>query len=135
MTDFDSVLDDGLAVLGVVLVSFPAVAVADALGELPDDSFWALLGLAVLVALVAGPLYRRCGGDIGDLGSFLFALTAVELALGLSVPVAEAFLDLGDASALGSPAGVALVAVSYWAAFWLVYRDGYDRAKTSVRPR
>ncbi|WP_128476724.1 hypothetical protein [Halorussus pelagicus] len=133
MADFGSLLDDGLAALGVVLVSFPGLAVFDALDKVGEESLRTFLAIVVLCALVAGPFYRRRGGDIGDLGSFVFALTAVEMCLGLVVPVAESLLDLGNPSPIGSPAGIALVGVAYLTAYWLVYRDGYDRAKAAVR--
>ena len=111
-------------VLGVV--AFPAGATL-----LPPDPY-STLPVFVAVAVLAAPLarwYLRAGHSLGDLGSFYFAVVAVEVTLGFALYTLTRVTDLPSVGHY-SYGALVVVLTTYLAAYWLVYRDGWARLRS-----
>ena len=122
-------LDYLLAFVGWYLVlggvAFPLGATL-----LPPDPY-STLPVFVAVAVLAAPLawwYLRAGHPLGDVGSFYFAVVAVEVTLGFALYALTRVTDLPSVGRYSHGAPVVVLAV-YLVAYWLVYRDGWARLR------
>lgn len=119
----------GLAAVAGSLAAYPLASVG-AVVLPPDPVTQALVAVPLLLVGVAfGAWYVRSGRSVHRLGRFVVVLYAVQWALllagaglvvGLGVPL------VGPATA---PAAVVGVLGGYAAAYWLVYRGGWERLR------
>ena len=120
-----------LALLGFVTLLFPVLGIV-----MPPDPFTQLFGLAVLLplALLAAIGYIRRGGSVRRLGWFLLAVYLLLIPLWISFAVFVVLLrqfgvPYGPIDVVGQ---VVLLIADYAAAYYLVYRGGYERLKGRV---
>ena len=129
MSGLRAALRVGLAIVVWWAVVYPALAIFGAF-VLPPDPFTQLfvvvpgLVLAVIAALVF--VYRS--GSLRQLGRFAVAVFVVFLVIG--VPINVFFQLVGGVGLLLSVlTALMLVGISYGGGYYLIYENGYKRAK------
>lgn len=125
-------LDDILIYIGCYIITAPVVLVGSS--TLPENLRIPILPfvVALFVAVPVTLLYRRAGKSLDDLGTFVFATAALNVVFGLSlILVFRTFDTVLGAEALSKPALTLVIAVEYAIGYYLVYRDGYARLKST----
>lgn len=117
-----SAVDDVLAAIGFLLILGPLAAIAGLHVE-SSGRWWVAL---VPASAALGAAYRRRGHDIGDLGSFVLAVSVAV------IPVAI----LGGAAVLATGVtlppvvdDVLILCALYGVGFWYAYGGGRERIR------
>lgn len=97
----------------------------------PPDPFTRLFVMVagLVLAVVAAPVVAYSSGSLRQLGLFAVAVFGVLSAIGFPI---NALLNLfgGFGSLLAVVTALILTGVSYGMGYYLIYEDGYERAKT-----
>lgn len=116
-------VDDVLAAVGFLLVLGPLAVLTGFAGT----PVWPeLLVALVLLSAALGAWYRQRGYDIGDIGSFVFA---VSLAIVPTALLVNGVFLLAGRGETGETGLAVTIAGAYGLAFWYAYGGGRERVR------